>query len=56
MAEAVNGFSVVFAGATLKTNLEKWGDLNYSFKNANGLDEIVAMDSDDSQKVIGVLC
>jgi hypothetical protein len=54
--EAVNGFSVVFTGAVLKTNLENRGDLDYSFKKADSLDELVAMDKDESQKVIGVLC
>ncbi|PVH71390.1 hypothetical protein DL98DRAFT_596984 [Cadophora sp. DSE1049] len=54
--EAVNGFSVVFTGAVLKTNLKKRGDLDYSFKKAGSLDELVAFDADESQKVIGVLC
>ncbi|KAH8588784.1 hypothetical protein B0O99DRAFT_677131 [Bisporella sp. PMI_857] len=54
--EAVNGFSIVFTGAVFKTNLEKRRDLGYRFKKADSWDELVAMDADESQKIIGVLC
>lgn len=54
--EAVNGFSVVFTGAVLYKNLEKRGDPNYSFKRVESLDELLNVDEDESQKVIGVFC
>jgi hypothetical protein len=54
--EAVNGFSVVFTGAILKKNLEKRADQEYCFKKVDTLDELQAMDADESQKVIGVMC
>jgi hypothetical protein len=54
--EAVNGFSVVFTGAMLKKNLEKRGDMKYCFRKVDSLDELLNVDSDESQKVIGVLC
>jgi hypothetical protein len=54
--EAVNGFSVVFTGAMLKKNLERRADQKYCFKKADTLDELQAMDADESQKIIGVMC
>jgi len=54
--EAVNGFSVVFTSAVLKKNLEKRGDLKYCFKKVESLDELLNVDADESEKVIGVLC
>lgn len=54
--EAVNGFSVVFTGAVLEKSLEKRGDLKYCFKKVETLDELLSVDADESQKVIGVLC
>jgi len=54
--EAVNGFSVVFTGAILKKNLEKRADQEYYFKKVATLGRLQAMDADESQKVIGVMC
>ncbi|KAN0098220.1 hypothetical protein V8E51_013883 [Hyaloscypha variabilis] len=53
---AANGFSVVFSGALLKKNLEKRGDVDYSFKSVNSLEELQAVDSDHLKKAIGILC
>jgi hypothetical protein len=54
--EAANGFSVVFSGATLKSNLEKRGDLRYTFKRVGSFVELLSMDEDSTQKKISVLC
>lgn len=54
--EAVNGFSVVFTGAVLKKNLEKRADQDYCFRRVYTLGGLQAIDEDESQKVIGVMC
>lgn len=54
--EVVNGFSVVFTNAILKTNLKKRRDLNYNFKKAGNLNKLIAFNINKSQKIIKVLC
>jgi len=54
--EAINGYSVVFSGVILKTNLGRRTDITFSFRKAHSLAERVDMDADGSQKLIGVLC
>ena len=53
---AANGFSVVFSGAMLRKNLERRRDVDYTFMSVASLDELQAVDSDVSKKIIGVLC
>jgi hypothetical protein len=53
---AANGFSLVFSGAMLKKNLEERKDINSNFKRVDNLDELQVVDSDQLEKVIGVLC
>ncbi|KAF2803386.1 uncharacterized protein BDZ99DRAFT_526742 [Mytilinidion resinicola] len=54
--EAANGFSVVFSGAMLKTNMDKRRDVRYGYKRESTLEELVSISEDDAEKMIGVLC
>jgi hypothetical protein len=53
---AAEGFSIVFSGVMPKENIQKRGNGDYCFRRAHSLEELLDMDADESQKVIGILC